>query len=233
MGTSVRPQSERGPLPTYSVSALSKQHKADKLKCRPAWVLEGQPVQSALSGAYVEAVHRGLGAVLDYELDRVGGLGDGVFYDRVHPREHVVRDRDPCGRAPDTDAPPDEVIAQSPYDGTQAVVPARTASDLDAHRPCFQVEVVVDDDEVFGPVVRDGGARVVHEGRRLEEGGVFQAKGDGGCFGLLPLAPGAVVTLCELVGDQVAGVMAGGVGGAGRGVRGADQRGAGPPPLPP
>src|SRR5215208_2935851 len=104
------------------------------------WILEGLPFQNLLSGADVEAVHRGLGAVLEDELDRVGGLGNGVFYDRVHPREHVVRDRDSCGRAPDTDAHPDEVIAQSPYDGTQAVVPASTASDLDAHRPCFQVE---------------------------------------------------------------------------------------------
>ena len=77
-----------------------------------------------LSDAYVEAVHRGFGAVLDQELDRVGGFGDGVFHDRVHAREHVVRDRDSCGRASDPDAHPDEVIAQSPYDGTQAVVPA-------------------------------------------------------------------------------------------------------------
>ena len=39
----------------------------------------------------------------------------------------------------------------------------------------FQVEVVVDDDEVLRPVVRDGGAGVVHERRRLEERGVVEA----------------------------------------------------------
>src|SRR5215208_8517202 len=169
-----------------------------------------------LSGAYVEAVHRSLGTLLDDELDRVRGLGDGVFHGRIHPREHVVRDRNACGRAPDTDAHPDEVVAQSRYDGTQAIVPARAASDLDAHRTSFQVEVVVDDDEVLRPVVRDGRARVVHEGRRLEEGSVGEAKGDRGCFGLLPLAPGAVVTLRELVNDKVAGVVAGASVGAAR-----------------
>src|ERR687884_171795 len=123
------------------------------------WCAEGLILaHTALSDAYVEAIHCSLGAMLDQELDRVGGLGDGVFYDRVHPREHVVRNRDPRGRASDTDAHPDEVIAHSSYNGTQAVVPARAASDLDAHRPRFQVEVVVDDNKVLGPAVRYGGA---------------------------------------------------------------------------
>src|SRR5918994_3841619 len=119
---------------------------------------KAQAFLNPLSGAYIEAVHRGFGSMLDHELDRVGGFGDRVLYDRVHPREHVVCDRHSCGRAPDTDAHPDEVVAQSPYDRTQAVVSASAASDLDAHRPRFQVEVVVDDDEVLGPVIRDGGA---------------------------------------------------------------------------
>src|SRR5918995_4804066 len=185
-----------------------------------------------LSDAYVEAVHRSFGSMLDHELDRVGGFGDGILYDRVHPREHVVCDRHSCGRAPDTDAHPDEVVAQSPYDRTQAVVSASAASDLDAHRPRFQVEVVVDDDEVLGPVIRDGGARVVHERRRLEEGDVVEAKGDRGCFGPFPLAPVAVVTLRELIGDEVPGVVAGGGWGGGRGGRGLEARGAGrAPPL--
>src|SRR5215207_8801350 len=185
----------------------------------------------ALSDAYVEAIHCSLGAMLDQELDRVGGPGDGVFYDRVHPREHIVSDRDSCRRTTDTDAHPDEVIAQCPYDGTQAVVPARAASDLDAHCPRFQVEVVVDDDEVLGPVVRDGGACVVHKRRRLEEGGIFRTKGDGGYFGLLPLAPGAVVTLRELVGDQVAGVVTGAFVGAPRVTESDDEGGPDRPPF--
>src|SRR5215203_5546556 len=124
----------------------------------------GQP-----SDAYVEAIHRGFGAVLDHELDRVGGRRDGVSYNRVHPREHVARDRHADGRAPDTDAHPDEVVTHCLYDGAQAVVPTRAATDFDAYRARFQVQVVVDDDEVFGPVVRDGEARVVHERCRLEE----------------------------------------------------------------
>src|SRR5215207_4776450 len=203
---------------------------------------DGQPLKArcaggsnlphtALSDAYVEAIHCSLGAILDQELDRVGGPGDGVFYDGVHPREHVVRDRDSCGRTTDTDAHPDEVIAQCPYDGTQAVVPARAASDLDAHCPRFQVEVVVDDDEVLGPVVRDGGACVVHKRRRLEEGGIFRTKGDGGYFGLLPLAPGAVVTLRELVGDQVAGVVTGAFVGTSRISEADDEGGPDRPPF--
>src|SRR5215208_1855259 len=184
-----------------------------------------------LSGAYVEAVHRSLGAVLDDELDRIRGLGNGIFHGRIHPREHVVRDRNACGRAPDTDAHPDETVAQSPYDGTQAVVPARAASDLDAHRPRFQVEVVVDDDKVLGPAVRYGGACVVHERRGFEEGGIFGAKGDGRCLGLLPLAPGAVVTLRELVGDQVAGVVTGAFVGASRVTEADDEGGLDRPPF--
>ena len=191
----------------------------------------GRTFRTSLSRAHVEAVHRGFGAVLDQELDRVGGLGDGVSYDRVHPREHVVRNRDPCGRASDTDAHPDEVITHSSYNGTQAVVPARAASDLDAHRPRLQVEVVVDDDKVLGPAVRDGGACVVDERRRFEEGGTFGAKGDWRCFGLLPLAPGAVVTLRELVGDQVAGVVTGAFVGASRISEADDEGGLDRPPF--
>src|SRR5215213_5029689 len=121
------------------------------------WCARGSNLpHTRLSDAYVEAIHCSLGAMLDQELDRVGGPGDGVFYDRVHPREHIVSDRDSCRRTTDTDAHPDEGIAHCPYDGTQAVVTARAASDLDAHCSRFQVEVVVDDDEVLGPVVRDG-----------------------------------------------------------------------------
>src|SRR5215204_2450526 len=160
-----------------------------------------------LSGAYVKAVHRGLGTVLHYELDRVGGRRDSVSHDRVHLREHVVRDGHACWWAPDTDAHADEIVAQSPYDGTQAVVPARAAPGLDAHRACLQVQVIVNDYEVLGPVFRDGGARVVHEGHRFQEGGAVEAQGDGDRFGLSLFAPGATVALRELVGDQVAGVM--------------------------
>src|ERR687898_3086829 len=186
-----------------------------------------------LSDAYVEAVHRSFGSMLDHELDRVGGFGDGILYDRVHPREHVVCDRHSRGRTSDTDAPPDEVVAQPPYDGTQAVVPARAASDLDAHRPRFQVEVVVDDDEVLGPVIRDGRARVVHERRRLEEGDVVEAKGDRGCFGPFPLAPVAVVTLRELIGDEVPGVVAGAFVGAPWVTEADDEGGPDRPPFVP
>jgi hypothetical protein len=38
----------------------------------------------SISGAHVEAVHRSFGAMLDHELDRVGGRRDGVFHGRIH-----------------------------------------------------------------------------------------------------------------------------------------------------
>src|SRR5215218_2320974 len=61
---------------------------------------KAQSLRMPLSDAYVEAVHRGFGAVLDHELDRVGGGRYGIFHDRIHPREHVVRDGHTCGRRP-------------------------------------------------------------------------------------------------------------------------------------
>src|SRR5919112_5319802 len=193
-------------------------------------IRKGWAFHMPLSAAYVKAVHRGFGPMPDHELDCVGGLGDGFFHGRIHPREHVVRDRGSWGRAPYTDAYPDEVVAQPPYDRTQAVVSASAPPDLDAHRPRFQVEVVVYDDEVLGPVVRDGRARVVHERRRLEERDVVEAKGHRGCFGPFPLAPGAVVTLREFVGDEVSGVVAGAFVGASRVAEADDEGGPDRPP---
>src|SRR3954447_24123838 len=97
---------------------------------------------------HVEVVHRRFGTVLEHELDRVGGSRDGVPYNRVHPREHVVRDADAHGRASDTDTHPDKVVSQPPDDGAKTVVSARAAADLDPHRASFKVEVVVDHDKI-------------------------------------------------------------------------------------
>src|SRR5215210_2639231 len=180
-----------------------------------AGVVKGcEPPTTGSSGTHVEAVHRRFGALLEYDLDRVGGRWDGVSYGRVHPREHVVGNADAWRRTSDPDAHPDEVVSKSPDDGAQAVVPSGSAPDLDPYRARLQVQVVVDYDEVLWPVVRYGGARVVHEGRRFEERCVCQAYRNGGGFGLLPLAPGAVVTFREFVGHQVTRVVAGAFVGA-------------------
>src|SRR5829696_3696788 len=147
--------------------------------------------------------------MLEYELDSVSGSRDGISDGRVHPREHVVRDADARGRTSDPDTHPDEVVSETPDNGAQAVVTTGAAPSFDPHRARLQVQVVVDYDQVLRPVLRDGGAGVVHEGRRLEERCVGEAHRDGCSFCLLPLAPGAVVAFREFVGNQVTRVMAG------------------------
>src|ERR687889_232824 len=75
----------------------------------------------------------------------------------------------PPAPPPAPDAPPENVFPAPPDEGAGPFAPAGAAPGFDPPRARLEVQVVVDYDEVFRPVVRDGGARVVHEGRRIEE----------------------------------------------------------------
>ena len=93
---------------------------------------------------------------------------------------------------------------------------ARAAADLHPDVAFGEVEVVVDDDQVFSSEPDQRRPRVVHERRRLQECDLLDARVDGCRLGLLSLAPGAAVAAGQLVDDEEADVVEGTLEGAPR-----------------
>ena len=159
-------------------------------------------------------IHRGFGSGLDQDLDRVGGERHGLLDRFFHPTEHVVGYGHANRWSPDTDANPDEIITKMLNDRPETVVATRPAADLYPHCPCREVQVVVQDDELFGFIPSERCTRVVHVRRRLEERDLPELEAYRSGLGLFLRAPGATVTPREFVDDEKADVVAGALVGA-------------------
>ena len=65
-------------------------------------------------------------------------------------RKHMVDDRPSCGRTSDADAHACKVLAaHMSEDRLDAVVPARASLSADAHRPCGDIHIIVNNGQIL------------------------------------------------------------------------------------